>query len=149
MHGDIILGKNRGGVSCYDSRYASSHFLEIGATGSGKTVSLIFLLLQYLRIVSGLWIFDFVKRELRGFKRLVEKADYSVIVCRHENLRINLLDPQGSEPSLYANICAEFITICLALPPVAKLILKICITRLYERSGLLIKKGEHLLPPLF
>jgi hypothetical protein len=136
MHGNIILGKNPGDVSRYDSKYASSHLLGIGATGVGKTVFLVFLLLQYLPIASGMWIFDYVKRELRGFKRLAEKAGYTVIVCRHENLRINLLDPQGSEPSLYANICAEFITLSLGLPPVAKLILKICITSLYEKFGL-------------
>ncbi|MFC1780792.1 VWA domain-containing protein [Planctomycetota bacterium] len=101
MHGDIILGKNDGGVSCYDSKYASSHLLGIGATGAGKTVFLVFLLLQYLPIASGIWIFDFAKRELREFKRLASRVKKEVIVCRHENLRINLLDPQGSEPSLY------------------------------------------------
>jgi len=53
-----------------------------------------------------------------------------------KNLRINLLDPQCSEPSLYANVCSEFITLSLGLPPVAKLILKICITSLYEKFGL-------------
>jgi hypothetical protein len=136
MHGDIILGKNDGGVSCYDSGYAPSHLLGVGATGVGKTVFLVFLLLQYLSIASGIWIFDFVKRELRGFKRLASRAKREVIVCRHENLRINLLDPQGSEPSLYANVCSEFITLSLGLPPVAKLILKICITSLYEKLGL-------------
>jgi hypothetical protein len=136
MHGNVILGKNDGGVSCYDSRYAPSHLLGVGATGVGKTVFLVFLLLQYLPIASGLWIFDLVKRELRGFKRLASRAKREVIVCRHENLRINLLDPQGSEPSLYANVCSEFITLSLGLPPVAKLILKICITSLYEKSAL-------------
>nr|MBC8481271.1 hypothetical protein [Planctomycetota bacterium] len=136
MHGDIILGKNDGDVSRYDSKYAPSHLLGIGATGVGKTVFLVFLLMQYLLIASGMWIFDFVKRELRGFKRLAEKIGYTVIVCRHENLRINILDPQGSEPSLHANICSEFITLSLSLPPVAKLILKICITSLYEKFGL-------------
>lgn len=136
MHGDIVLGKNDGDVSRYDSKYAPSHLLGVGATGVGKTVFLVFLLMQYLLIASGMWVFDFVKRELRGLKRLASKINHEVIVCRHENLRINLLDPQGSEPSLYANICAEFITLSLGLPPVAKLILKICITNLYEKFGL-------------
>jgi len=136
MHGDIFLGKNDGDVSRYDSKYAPSHLLGIGATGVGKTVFLVFLLTQYLLIASGMWIFDFVKRELRGIKRLASKINHEVIVCRHENLRVNLLDPQGSEPSLYANVCSEFITLSLGLPPVAKLILKICITSLYEKSGL-------------
>ncbi|TKJ38327.1 MAG: hypothetical protein CEE38_06100 [Planctomycetes bacterium B3_Pla] len=146
MHGDIVLGKNDGDVSRYDSKYAPSHLLGIGATGVGKTVFLVFLLLQYLPIASGLWIFDFVKRELRGIKRLASKINHEAIVCRHENLRINLLDPQGSEPSLYANICAEFITLSLGLPPVAKLILKICITNLYEKFRLFTNPDTE--PPI-
>ena len=93
--------------------------------------------MQYLLIAKGIWLFDFIKRELRGFKRLAEKAGKEVIVCRHENLRINILDPQELDPSLYINICSEFITLSLLLPPVAKLILKICITNLYRRCGIL------------
>jgi hypothetical protein len=120
--------------------------LGVGATGVGKTVFLVFLLLQYLPIASGLWIFDFVKRELRGFKRLAEKIGYHVIVCRHENLRINILDPQGQNSSLYANICSEFITLSLGLPAVAKLILKICITSLYEKFGLFTNPNAE--PPV-
>jgi len=84
MHGDIVLGKNPGGVSCYDSKYASSHLLGIGATGAGKTVFLVFLLLQYLPIASGMWVFDFAKRELRGFKRLASRVKREIVVCRHE-----------------------------------------------------------------
>jgi hypothetical protein len=146
MEGDIVLGRNPGGISRYDSRYATSHLLGIGATGVGKTVFLVFLLLQYLFIAKGMWIFDFVKRELRGFKRLAERLGREVIVCRHEMLRINLLDPQGTDPALYANTSAEFITLSLNLPPVAKLILKICITHLYERSGLFIDSNAR--PPI-
>ncbi|MHC4728281.1 MAG: ATP-binding protein [Planctomycetota bacterium] len=146
MQGNIILGKNLGGVSRYNSRYAPSHLLGIGATGVGKTVFLVFLLLQYLSIAKGMWIFDFIKRELRGFKRLAERAGKPAVVCRHEMLRINLLDPQGTDPTLYANTCAEFITLSLNLPPVAKLILKICITHLYQRSGVLINSNAE--PPI-
>jgi len=146
MEGDIVLGRNPGGISRYDSRYAPSHLLGIGATGVGKTVFLVFLLLQYLFIAKGMWIFDFVKRELRGFKRLAERLGREVIVCRHEMLRINLLDPQGTDPALYANTSAEFITLSLNLPPVAKLILKICITHLYQRSGLFIDSNAR--PPI-
>ena len=138
MQGDIVLGRNQKGINRYRSKYAPSHLLGIGATGVGKTVFLVFLLLQYLLIAKGMWIFDFVKRELRGFKRLAERVGYPVIVCRHENLRINILDPQGQAPSLYANVCSEFITLSLGLPSVAKLILKICITSLYEKFGLFI-----------
>ena len=146
MEGDIILGRNPRGINRYDSKYATSHLLGIGATGVGKTVFLVFLLLQYLLIASGMWIFDFIKRELRGFKRLAERARRQVIVCRHEMLRINLLDPQGTDPSLYANTSAEFLTLNLGLPTVAKLILKICIIRLYERLGLLINPNAE--PPI-
>ncbi len=46
MHGDIVLGKNDGDVSRYDSKYAPSHLLGVGATGVGKTVFLVFLLFQ-------------------------------------------------------------------------------------------------------
>ena len=138
MQGDIILGKNGAGTNRYESKYAPSHLLGIGATGVGKTVFLTFLLIQYLPLSKGMWIFDFVKRELRGFRRLAQKTGSNVIVCRHENLRVNLLDPQDLDPSLYANVCSEFITLSLGLPPVAKLILKICITNQYEKSGLLL-----------
>ncbi len=136
MEGNIVLGRNSGGISRYQSHYAPTHLLGIGATGVGKSIFLIFLLLQYLLIAKGIWIFDFVKRELRGFKRLAGRAGYNVIVCRHEWLRINILDPQGTDPSLYTNICAEFITLSLGLPAVAKHILKLCITYLYEKFGL-------------
>lgn len=136
MKGDIVLGKNPTGISRYDSAYASSHLLGIGATGVGKTVFLVSLLLQYMFIADGIWIFDFIKEEFRGIKRLAEKIGKKVIVCRHEMLRINPLEPQEIEPSLYANTAAEFLTLSLNLPPVAKLILKICITNLYSRFGL-------------
>lgn len=137
MQGDIILGKSPEGINRYHSKYAPYHMLTVGATGSGKTVFLIFLLIQYLMIANGIWLFDFIKRELRGFKRLAEKVGKEVIVCRHENLRINILDPQQLNPALYINICSEFITLSLLLPPVAKLILKICITNLYKKCGIL------------
>ncbi|MCK4783104.1 MAG: hypothetical protein KAV87_05085, partial [Desulfobacteraceae bacterium] len=65
MRGDIVLGRNQKGINRYDSKYAPSHLLGIGATGVGKTVFLVFLLLQYLLIAKGMWLFDFVKRELR------------------------------------------------------------------------------------
>ena len=135
--GDIELGQSPEGTNRYDSKYAPYHLLAVGATGSGKTVFLIYLLMQYLLIAKGIWLFDFIKRELRGFKRLAEKVGKEVLVCRHENLRINILDPQELDPSLYINICSEFITLSLLLPPVAKLILKICITNLYRRCGVL------------
>ena len=146
MEGNIILGRNSGGITRYQSHYAPTHLLGVGATGVGKTVFLIFLLLQYLLIATGIWIFDFVKRELRGFKRLAGQVGFDVIVCRHEWLRINLLDPQGTDPSLYANVCAEFITLSLGLPPVAKHILKICIIHLYERFGLFNNRNAE--PPI-
>jgi hypothetical protein len=147
MQGDIVLGQNLNGQSRYYSKYASSHLLGIGQTGVGKTVFFVFLLLQYLLIASGIFIFDFVKRELRGFKRLAEKVGKEVIICRHENLRVNLLDPQELEPSLYANICSEFIALSLGLPTVAKLVLKICITNLYKKFGLFTNRNA--LPPIF
>ncbi|KKR96379.1 MAG: hypothetical protein UU48_C0032G0003 [Candidatus Uhrbacteria bacterium GW2011_GWF2_41_16] len=146
MDGDIILGRNTHGINRYHSVNATSHLLGLGATGVGKTVLLIFLLLQYLFIASGMWIFDFIKRELRGFKRLAERLGFSPIICRYEWLRINLLDPQGLDPAQYANICAEFITLNLGLPTVAKHILKICIIRLYERFGLF--NNSNAAPPL-
>ncbi len=146
MQGDIVLGRHQNIVNRYDSKHAPSHLLGIGATGSGKTVFLVFLLLQYLLIAKGVWIFDFVKRELRGFRRLAQKAGHEVIICRHENLRINILDPQGQDPSLYTNVCSEFITLSLGLPPVAKLILKICLTSLYEKFGLLVNPAAQ--PPV-
>lgn len=136
MSGDIILGKNSTGISRYKSSYAPSHLLGIGATGVGKTVFLVFLILQYLLIASGIWVFDFVKREFRGLKRLAENIGKKFIVCRHNMLRINPLEPQQVEPSLHANTASEFITLSLNLPPVAKLILKICIANLYSKFGL-------------
>ena len=146
MQGDIVLGRYQNIVNHYDSKHAPSHLLGIGATGSGKTVFLVFLLLQYLLIARGIFIFDFVKRELRGFRRLAQKFGCEVIICRHENLRINILDPQGQDPSLYANVCSEFITLSLGLPPVAKLILKICLTNLYEKFGLFVNPNAE--PPV-
>ncbi len=145
MRGDIILGRNPGGQTRYESRYAPNHLLGVGTTGVGKTVMLVFLVLQYLFIASGIWIFDFIKRELRGVKRLAEKAGFQFDVCRYEYMRINLLDPQGLNPAQYANVCAEFLTITLSMPPVAKLILKICITELYQKCGILI--NPDALPP--
>ncbi len=146
MRGDIILGKHPGGTSRYESKFAPSHLLGIGATGSGKTVMLTFLLLQYLVIASGIWVFDFIKRELRGIRRLAQRMQIPFEVCRYEYLRINLLDPQGTNPSLYANVCAEFFTLMLSMPPVAKLILKICITDLYRQGGILLDPNAS--PPL-
>lgn len=146
MTGDIVLGQGVNGLNRYDSKYAPNHLLGIGATGMGKTVFLVFLLLQYLVIAKGIWIFDFIKRELRGIKRLAQKGGFNVIVCRHENLRINILDPQGTDPSLYVNTCSEFITLCLNLPPVAKHILKICLTSIYQKRGLFTDPNAE--PPI-
>jgi len=146
MEGDIILGRNAQGISRYHSDNAPRHLLGLGMTGAGKTVFMVSLLLQYLFIAAGIWIFDFVKRELRGFKRLAEQLGFSPIVCRSEWLRINLLDPQGLDPAQYANICAEFITISLGLPTVAKHILKICIIQLYEKFGLF--NNPNAVPPI-
>jgi hypothetical protein len=108
---------------------------------------LTFKLLQFLRLdaLTGLLLFDFVKRELRGIRKLARPLGYDVIVCRHEYLRINLLDPEGIDPALNVNVCAEFLTLGLSLPPVAKHILKICITRLYERFGMFL--DPNALPP--
>lgn len=145
MAGDIILGRGPKGINRYYSRYAPTHLLGVGATGSGKTVYLIFVLLQYLLITKGIWIFDFVKRRLRGFRRLAQRVGREVIVCRHEMLRINLLDPQGNDPAQYVNICSEFITINLNLPPVSRHILKISITHLYAKFGLFINPNAE--PP--
>jgi hypothetical protein len=146
MRGDIVLGEGTNNLNRYDSKYAPTHLLGIGATGMGKTVFLVFLLLQYLYIAGGIWIWDFIKREMRGVKRLAEKVGFHAIVCRHENLRINILDPQGTNPSLYANTCSEFITLCLNLPPVARHILKLCVTSLYQKFGLF--SDPEALPPI-
>jgi hypothetical protein len=136
MAGNIILGRNASGTSRMHSDDATTHLLGIGSTGSGKSVFLDFLILQFLDFIEGLFLFDFVKREMRGIKRQAERLGHKVHICRHEWLQINILDPEEIDPSLNANLCSEFLTITLGLPPVAKHILKICIVRLYERFGL-------------
>ena len=73
MQGDIIMGRNATGVTRYDSRYSPMHLCGIGSTGSGKTVFLISVLICYLLIARGIWLFDFAKRSLRGFLRIAEK----------------------------------------------------------------------------
>lgn len=143
---DIAQAINSGKASRFNSDNATTHLLGLGQSGVGKTVLLVGLLLQYLAIAIGIWIFDFIKRELRGFKRLAEQLLFSPIVCRSEWLRINFFDPQGLNPASQANVVAEFITISLGLPPVAKYILKICIIRLYERFGLF--NNPNATPPI-
>lgn len=146
MKGDIVLGRNDNGVTCYDPKYSSMHLCGIGATGSGKTVFLVSLLICYLRVAQGIWLFDFCKRSLRGFLRIADKFGRKAIVCRHEYAFTNPLDPEDIDPAYYINICAEFLTISLNLPPVARHILKICLTKLYEKHGLL--NDHHAQPPL-
>lgn len=136
MQGNIIMGSNATGITRYDSRYSPMHLCGIGSTGSGKTVFLIFLLISYLLVAQGLWLFDFAKRSLRGFLRIAAQYGRKAIVCRHEFDFNNPLDPEDLDPSNYVNICAEFLTISLNLPPVARHIFKICLTQLYEKCGL-------------
>ena len=61
---------------------------------------------------------------------------HKCIVCRHEFDFNNPLDPEDLDVANYVNICAEFLTTSLNLPPVARHILKICLTKLYEKCGL-------------
>jgi hypothetical protein len=146
MRGNIVMGRNDGGKTCYDSKYSPMHLCGIGQSGSGKTVFLVSLLVCYLTIAGGIWLFDFCKRSLRGFLRIAEKAGRKAVVCRHECAFNNPLDPEDIDPTYYVNICAEFLTITLNLPPVARHILKICLMRLYENCGLF--NDHRAAPPI-
>lgn len=124
-HGDLVLGKDvKGREIRIPSNYLNEHTYIQGTTGSGKSTLARWLLLQMARIVLGIFVFDFRKRDFANLAPLFNRIGKELIVFEARQLRINPLEiPTGTSVNDYACNIAEMLARILLLPPGATKIL--------------------------
>ncbi len=144
MQGDLVLGRTESGEARIPFKALTAHLLQLGSTGSGKTINSFFWILQALLLAAGIWIFDFFKREYRGLASLAQKMNRKLYVVRWQDFPFNPLEvPRGVHPMEWINTVADLFTSTLAVPPVARNILRRALAEIYKRNSVLTGSANY------
>ncbi|TWU21318.1 ATP-binding protein [Bythopirellula polymerisocia] len=147
--GNLVLGQDfeENAIRC-PAQYFNEHALTVATTGSGKTTRSRFHILQMACLLSGLWCFDFRKREYAILKPYLERVGVELIVVPARQMRINPLHvPRYTDPRNYASIMADGLVGVLDLPAKAARLLHLIILELYRQFSVL--DGGQNYPTLF
>lgn len=144
---DLILDVDEHGQAQagMDANVLRSHLLIGGNTGAGKT-TLIFNICVALIGQAKLWMTDSYKADLRHLWPYFQQKNESLIILPHEDLRLNILQPDGCDPRKHLNISTDLLVRVLGLADRAGTILRNTCDDLYEQYG--VYQGGEFSPHL-
>lgn len=147
--GEIVAGvDSHGHRLSFPLQFLNAHTLTVGGSGSGKTTSCRFRILQITPRVRGSWLFDFRKREYALLRPYLSRVGVSLIVVPARKLRLNPLQvPTGVHPADWAPRVADMLVQVFDLPPRATKLLHLAILEVYRRSG--VRDDRSPCPTLF
>ena len=109
-----------------------------GSSGCGKTNKHRYWILQLAPLVTGMWLFDFRKREFGMLKPYLRSIGVDLIVMPARQMRLNPLQvPPYCDPRNYAPNLADTLVRILKLPQRAAKLLLVTILALYLHFGVL------------
>ncbi len=148
-HGEIVVGNDlKGRPIRIPVQSLCSHILTLGGSGSGKTTKSRWMILQAARFVSGLWMFDFRKREYRCLVPWLEAIGLETIVVPARMLRLNPMQvPFGVDARAWASRVADMLVQVFRLPQRGTKLLNLTMLDLFERFG--VTNGSTHYPTLF
>jgi hypothetical protein len=147
--GNLILGFDLNGrpIRC-PSQFLNEHSLTVAASGSGKTTKSKFMIVQQARLVPGIWLFDFRKREFAALKPCLAKIGIELVLVPARKMQLNVLQvPTHCDPREFAPNLADTFVRVLGLPPRAAKLLHMTILNLYGKHNVLT--GKRTYPTLF
>lgn len=147
--GEIVVGNDlKGRPIRMPVQALCAHTLTLGGSGCGKTTKSRWTILQAARFVTGLWMFDFRKREYRCLVPWFETMGLETIVVPARSLRLNPLQvPAGVDARAWASRVADMLVQVFRLPQRATKLVNLTALDLFERFG--VTHGKTRCPTLF
>jgi hypothetical protein len=148
-NGDVVLGRSeQGAVLAIPLQFLNAHALTVGGSGSGKTTSSRFRILQVAPRVAGTWLFDFRKREYAPLRDPLRRVGVELSVVPARRLRLNPLQlPASVQPADWSSRVADALVQVLELPQRATKLLHVVILQLYQRFN--VQTDKDACPTLF
>ncbi len=143
MAGSFLLGYHQSGKALIEPIELSNHLLLLSGSGGGKTINFFFWLQQVIS-TTPVWIFDFFKREYRRLSAAAYQLGHEVFVLRWQRFPFNPLRvPTNVHPSEWINNLVDVLASTLAVPPVARNILRVALTALYRKRGIFDGSNDY------
>lgn len=137
----ICLGKTPEGQWLHHGLTdAATHIACVGATGSGKTSILYFLICQMIMQGIGVFAVECYKQDLRSLLPIARRCGRDAGVLRHTDLRWNPLEPDDVDPRGHIERTVSLLARVLQLPDRASMLLRRVVHELCERAG--VFRGE-------
>lgn len=145
--GDYVIGlDDKGNELLSFIQFLMAHLLIVAGSGAGKTMFAMYMVLQIVGHVEGMFLFDLAKSEFPILQPLLSQLGIDLVILRARDLRINPLQlPLGVEVSDWISRVADMLIGVLELPPRASKLLQSKLHLLYRRFD--ARKNEF--PTLF
>ena len=145
--GDYVIGlDDKGNELLSFIQFLMAHLLIVAGSGAGKTMFAMYMVLQIVGHVEGMFLFDLAKSEFPILQPLLAQMGIDLVILPARALRINPLQlPLGVEVSDWIPRVADMLIGVLELPPRASKLLQSKLHLLYRRFD--IRKNEF--PTLF
>lgn len=149
QNGGLTLGfDDRDKPVAIDPDSLCAHSFILGGSGAGKTTLLLFVLLQLLGHVPGLWLADLRKRDLRAMLPLAVRKGVPLSVVPIDRARINPLEFEGRDKQKLISRRVRSIGVSLGLPPRGRSVFAAACWKQYRRFGVL-DRTDAPFPTLF
>lgn len=140
--GEINFGKDV--LSGEDVRvplqWLAAGVLLCGGTGAGKTLFLVWLVLQIVAAnplhPCRVWISDMYRTQIRNLIPLFRQIGHDLLVYGPRDWKWNPLEPDGCDPRIHLNMIVDTLVRRLGLPPRARITLQQAIHYLYDKYGI-------------
>ncbi len=148
-HGDFVIGSDlKGRPIRVPVQYLNGHSLTAGGSGSGKTIGARNRILHIASKVTGMWLFDFRKREFGVLGPHLAHLGVDLLIVPGRKLALNPLQVSlHVDPADFAPRVADMLVLVLNLPPRASKLLHLTILKLYRTFG--VFDGGRSYPTLF
>jgi len=145
--GDFSLGTDYyGGLCPYVMDRFTSHALIASRTGGGKTIQLLFWLIQLATNGCCIWTSDPYKTQLRSLRRLLKNFGTQLVILDSSKWKWNPLHNNLQNPFTHLSMVIDILDRLLNLSPRASHIVRQECHNLYRKFG--IFEGNLLYPTL-
>lgn len=145
----VCIGKSPDGMWVHhDLTAMATHIACLGATGSGKTCVLYWLISQLIMQGIGIFAVDSYKTDMRSLLPIARRCGRQAAVLQHTDLRWNPIEPDSDDPRGHIERTGSLLARVLQLPDRASMLLRRIIYELCETVGVFRGELQHC-PTLF